>query len=193
MINLKPKIPKLCPLIVRFFTISSLEFDENLQAELYSMGTGTKTTVDDLFQSAKRIRHLERAFCVREGMTRETDRLPKCFMDRPIQTGPEDEHILKTDEFEKVMPLADAIYMTRIQNEYSEDPTSEEETFPAYHFKASHLDRIQAHCALLHPLPRRYEIDVRVDQDPRAADSELCFRHRRFSRRLSRGTRRAGG
>jgi aspartate carbamoyltransferase catalytic subunit len=67
------------------------------------------------------------------------------------------------------MPMADAIYMTRIQNEYSEDPTSEDETFPAFHFKRDHLPKIQAHCALLHPLPRRYEIDVNVDKDPRAA------------------------
>jgi aspartate carbamoyltransferase catalytic subunit len=28
---------------------------------------------------------------------------------------------------------------------------------------------IQPHCAILHPLPRRYEIDVVVDKDPRAA------------------------
>ena len=75
----------------------------------------------------------------------------------------------ETEDFESVMPLADAIYMTRIQNEYSEDPTHEDETFPAFHFKSEHLSKIQAHCALLHPLPRRYEIDVSVDKDPRAA------------------------
>jgi aspartate carbamoyltransferase catalytic subunit len=75
----------------------------------------------------------------------------------------------ETDDFESVMPLADAIYMTRIQNEYSEDPGSESETFPAFHFKTQHLGMIQPHCAILHPLPRRYEIDVNVDKDPRAA------------------------
>jgi len=75
----------------------------------------------------------------------------------------------ETEDFESVMPMADAIYMTRIQNEYSEDPASEDETFPAFHFKRDHLPKIQAHCALLHPLPRRYEIDVNVDKDPRAA------------------------
>ena len=83
-----------------------------------------------------------------------------------------DKHNIRfyeTDDFEHVLPLADAIYMTRVQNEYSEDPSSEEETYPAFHFKKSHLKKIQAHCALLHPLPRRYEIDVAVDSDPRAA------------------------
>lgn len=75
----------------------------------------------------------------------------------------------ETDDLESVMHLADAIYMTRIQNEYAEDPASEAETYPQFHFKHEHLKNIQAHCALLHPLPRRYEIDVRVDNDPRAA------------------------
>ena len=31
------------------------------------------------------------------------------------------------------------------------------------------MANIQTHCAILHPLPRRYEIDVRIDKDPRAA------------------------
>ncbi|MFZ0132311.1 MAG: aspartate carbamoyltransferase [Desulfobacterales bacterium] len=75
----------------------------------------------------------------------------------------------ETDDFESVMPLVDAIYMTRIQNEYADHPSSETETYPAFHFKTRHLAMIQPHCALLHPLPRRYEIDVAVDKDPRAA------------------------
>jgi len=75
----------------------------------------------------------------------------------------------ETDDFESIMPAVDAIYMTRIQNEYASDPKSEAETFPDFHFKAEHLQRIHAHCAILHPLPRRYEIDIAVDSDPRAA------------------------
>lgn len=75
----------------------------------------------------------------------------------------------ETDDFESIMPKVDAIYMTRIQNEYSEDPGSEAETYPDFHFKTEYLDKIHAHCAILHPLPRRYEIDVVVDSDPRAA------------------------
>ena len=46
---------------------------------------------------------------------------------------------------------------------------SESETYPQFHFKTEHLEKIHAHCAILHPLPRRYEIDVAVDNDPRAA------------------------
>jgi aspartate carbamoyltransferase catalytic subunit len=75
----------------------------------------------------------------------------------------------ETDDFESVMPEVDAIYMTRIQNEYSEDPTSEGETYPNFHLRKDHMSKIQTHCAILHPLPRRYEIDVSIDKDPRAA------------------------
>jgi aspartate carbamoyltransferase catalytic subunit len=75
----------------------------------------------------------------------------------------------ETDDFQSILPYIDAIYMTRIQNEYSADPSSEAETFPAFHFKKEHLSIIQPHCAILHPLPRRYEIEVAVDKDPRAA------------------------
>ena len=76
---------------------------------------------------------------------------------------------VETEDFESVMPEVDAIYMTRIQNEYSADPTSEAETYPEFHLKLAHMSKIQTHCAILHPLPRRYEIDVRIDKDPRAA------------------------
>ncbi len=75
----------------------------------------------------------------------------------------------ETEDFKSIMPLVDAIYMTRIQNEYTENPSSKVETFPAFHFKTQHLGIIQPHCVILHPLPRRYEIEVSVDKDPRAA------------------------
>jgi aspartate carbamoyltransferase catalytic subunit len=75
----------------------------------------------------------------------------------------------ETDDFESIMPEVDAIYMTRIQNEYSTDPSSEAETFPQFHLKQKHLPTLQTHCAILHPLPRRYEIEINIDKDPRAA------------------------
>ncbi len=75
----------------------------------------------------------------------------------------------ETDDFESVMPLVDAIYMTRIQKEYSDGPSNEADTYPEFHFKKEHLSIIQPHCTIMHPLPRRYEIEVEVDNDPRAA------------------------
>jgi len=75
----------------------------------------------------------------------------------------------ESDDFKSVMPEVDAIYMTRIQQEYADDSLGEINDFPDFHFKKEHLDIIKPHCAIMHPLPRRYEIDVAVDKDPRAA------------------------
>jgi len=75
----------------------------------------------------------------------------------------------ETDDFESIMPTVDAIYMTRIQDEYAENPSGKAETHLEFHFKTKHLSMIQPHCVILHPLPRRYEIEITVDKDPRAA------------------------
>ena len=75
----------------------------------------------------------------------------------------------ESDDFKSIMPKADAIYMTRIQQEYADDPSGEIDAYPDFHFKKEHLDIIKPHCTIMHPLPRRYEIDVAVDKDPRAA------------------------
>ncbi len=97
---------------------------------------------------------------------------PDIFKMKPDILGFLEKHHIpyhETDDFESIMPLVDAIYMTRIQDEYADDATRETGTYPEFDFKKAHLSMIQAHCALLHPLPRRYEIEVEVDQDPRAA------------------------
>ena len=74
----------------------------------------------------------------------------------------------ETSDFASVMPNVDAIYMTRIQKEYSSAPSKESDSYPNFHFTAAHLAKIQSHCIIMHPLPRRYEIEVEVDSDPRA-------------------------
>lgn len=74
----------------------------------------------------------------------------------------------ETDDFESVMPHADAIYMTRIQKEYADEDAGDGDDYPDFFFREEHLQTIQPHCVIMHPLPRRYEIDVAVDKDPRA-------------------------
>jgi aspartate carbamoyltransferase catalytic subunit len=74
----------------------------------------------------------------------------------------------ETDDFTSVIPIVDAIYMTRIQKEYSTTPSKEVDVYPNFHFTKEHLSKIQSHCIIMHPLPRRYEIEVAVDKDPRA-------------------------
>ena len=72
-----------------------------------------------------------------------------------------------TQDFESVMPIADAIYMTRIQDEWDVDGESSTESSD-YHIGAEHMDVIKDTCAILHPLPRRQEISTEIDNDPRA-------------------------
>jgi len=74
----------------------------------------------------------------------------------------------ETDDFASVMPIVDAIYMTRIQKEYSTTPSKETDIYSTFHFRKKNLSNVQSHCIIMHPLPRRYEIEVDVDTDPRA-------------------------
>lgn len=72
-------------------------------------------------------------------------------------------------DFESVIPEADAIYMTRIQDEWDKTPgDSKKIDSTRYYFRKEHLDLLRMHAIIMHPLPRREEIDVAVDSDPRA-------------------------
>ena len=66
---------------------------------------------------------------------------------------------------------ADAIYMTRIQDEWDAKPAdgSHARADDAFTFRLRHLDAMRAHACLLHPLPKRDEIEEAVDyvDDPR--------------------------
>ena len=73
-----------------------------------------------------------------------------------------------TQDFASVMPIADAIYMTRIQDEW--DAEGESSTIDTTDFSvgAEHMDIIKDTAVILHPLPRRKEISTDIDNDPRA-------------------------
>jgi aspartate carbamoyltransferase catalytic subunit len=71
-------------------------------------------------------------------------------------------------DFEKIIPEVDAIYMTRIQDEWDTAEESRQLDTSPYHFKAEHLERLKPDAVIMHPLPRRNEIALEVDSDPRA-------------------------
>lgn len=78
------------------------------------------------------------------------------------------EYELDSD-FEKYIPEADAIYMTRIQDEWDEKKgESAKFDITKYYFTAGHLRLLPAQAVIMHPLPRRQEIALEVDRDPRA-------------------------
>jgi aspartate carbamoyltransferase catalytic subunit len=73
-----------------------------------------------------------------------------------------------SSEFEKRIPAADAIYMTRIQDEWDNPAERGQIDISSYSFGERHLAALKPMGVILHPLPRRSEIAVAVDRDPRA-------------------------
>ena len=64
---------------------------------------------------------------------------------------------------------ADAVYMTRIQDEYDQSAgDSKKVDYSPFHFTKKHLDCLPEKGIILHPLPRREEIPTEIDDDPRA-------------------------
>lgn len=75
----------------------------------------------------------------------------------------------ETGDLESVIPEADAIYMTRVQDEHDrEKGDSSRVDYSRFYFKKKHLNLIKPECVIMHPLPRRFEIDPEVDGDERA-------------------------
>ena len=72
------------------------------------------------------------------------------------------------ENLDEIIPLADAIYMTRIQDEYDHVDESKKIDYSKYHFTADHLKLLKPNATIMHPLPRRVEISPEVDQDRRA-------------------------
>ena len=67
------------------------------------------------------------------------------------------------------LPKADALYMTRIQDEWDEDKgESARIDTSGYSFRKEDLAVLKSDAIIMHPLPRRQEIDTAVDTDPRA-------------------------
>lgn len=57
-------------------------------AEMINAVTGWKLTKEDVEQIGERICNVERAFNVREGVSRKDDRLPRRVMEEPVPDGP---------------------------------------------------------------------------------------------------------
>ena len=72
------------------------------------------------------------------------------------------------NNLEEVIPVVDAVYMTRIQDEYDEKGESKQIDYSAYYFKKEYLKILPPNAIIMHPLPRRNEIPVEIDADKRA-------------------------
>ena len=75
----------------------------------------------------------------------------------------------RTEDFHAAIPQADAVYMTRIQDEW-DNAKGESAKIDTSRFKfgLEELKLLPSRAVIMHPLPRRDEIAVAVDSDPRA-------------------------
>lgn len=78
--------------------------------DLITNATGWDLGVDDFRKSGERIYNLIRAFCVREGIRREADTLPKRLMEDPLPEGPAKGMVIDKDTLEM---MKDAYYEFR--------------------------------------------------------------------------------
>lgn len=74
----------------------------------------------------------------------------------------------ETTDLEGSIPSLDILYMTRIQQERFSDKAEYERLKDSYILNAAKLASAKPTLSILHPLPRVNEIDVDVDDDPRA-------------------------
>jgi aldehyde:ferredoxin oxidoreductase len=71
------------------------------QSEVLSAGRGCKISIDDLLEASSRVAAQERAFVIREGISRNHDTLPKSLFNIKLPgTWPDDE--LDINKFEKM-------------------------------------------------------------------------------------------
>ena len=75
---------------------------------------------------------------------------------------------VESDNLVKNLKLADAVYMTRIQDEYDINNESKDIDYSKFHLKKEMLVSLKKNAIIMHPLPRRAEIDIEIDNDPRA-------------------------
>jgi len=84
-------------------------FNIDFWAELYSSATGIEIDAAGLLQAAARGRDMRKAFNIREGATRDDDRMPRRFLTEPVTVGGQ------------VRPPLDSAYVESLITEYYEE------------------------------------------------------------------------
>lgn len=75
---------------------------------------------------------------------------------------------VETEALENVLSKADAIYMTRIQDEHDAIAgDSDQVDISRFKLSPPDMSKVKSTAIIMHPFPRRDEIDVAIDSDPR--------------------------
>lgn len=73
-----------------------------------------------------------------------------------------------SDQIDKFLSDADAVYMTRVQSEYDSKDFSPQVDESGYALSDSRYGLLKSNAVVMHPLPRRDEIPTELDRDPRS-------------------------
>jgi len=129
------------------------------------------TMIGDL-RNGRTVHSLSRLLSLFEGVTinyvaPEALRMPAEYVEEYAQTTSMIQH--EMTDYAEALKNTDVVYMTRVQKERFDDPKEYEQCKGMYVLTPDDLVDANPEMAILHPLPRVDEIDVRVDDDPRAA------------------------
>jgi aldehyde:ferredoxin oxidoreductase len=72
-------------------------------ADLMEAVTGLKFTAEEVEAVGERINNLARAFNVREGFTRDDDRLPERLMTEPLEVGASKGHVISKEDLKQML------------------------------------------------------------------------------------------
>ena len=72
------------------------------------------------------------------------------------------------DRVQDALREADAIYMTRLQDEWDQQGETSSMCTTDFRISASDLPVMKKHAVVMHPLPRRQEVDSDLDNEPQA-------------------------
>lgn len=78
------------------------------------------------------------------------------------------KHYEEIDDLNAILPELDAVYMTRIQDEHDVNGESKKIDYYKFSLSTENVKLMKPTAIILHPLPRRQEIEVAIDKDPRA-------------------------
>ncbi|UCD74117.1 MAG: hypothetical protein JSV91_10040 [Phycisphaerales bacterium] len=74
----------------------------------------------------------------------------------------------RTEAMDGKLPELDAIYMMRIQDEYGKTSEETRKRYAEYRLSTDRAAMMKPTACILHPLPRRGELPIEIDSDPRA-------------------------
>jgi len=92
--------------------------------------------------------------------------LPQVYKDQLIAAGIKFHELEKIDD---VLPEIDVLYVARVFKERFSDESEYERLKKSFFVDENTLAKMKKKSAILHVMPRIFEIDTKVDADPRAA------------------------